>query len=176
MTEAIRNKHAPEAGVYASLLLARAWRQVTSIWARQENEYRESRQCFIQLRRGFFLLLCVGAVGIVRVFMPDWSAAHFFGNLDAHSWTPKSTCRRNDGWRGDLVSRAKKQAHAKFLAKVDDARARSLGVEYLPIPTPDMVSRRGPASHDDDGMRVVVSKATNSTGMSSGRPALSHTA
>lgn len=49
------------------------------------------------------------------------------------------------------MSRAKKRAHAKFLAEVDDARALPLRVVSMPTPIPDMVSRRGPASHGDDG-------------------------
>lgn len=134
-TQSEANKHQkPQTTTHH--LLARVWREVTSIWGRQANTYTQRRHDFAQLLRCSFLLLRVGSVRIVRVYWRVRSAGHSFASTDAQK--PDFKKHVHAGWRGDLVSGAKKQAHAKFLAKVD-AQTLSLGVVSLPIP--GMVSR-----------------------------------
>lgn len=123
---------------------------MTSTWARQENTYTDTTRFHPVTPRS----LRSPARGQFQ------ERAHVLARLVGWPFlrrrgcpkpdSKKSTYTRN-GWRGDLASRAQKQAHAKFLSKVDDAQALPLGVASMPTPIPDMVSRRGPASHGDDG-------------------------
>lgn len=144
---------------------------MASIWRRQANAYTHRPDDFAKLRRGFLLLLRVGRARTVSAYWRVWAAGHSFDNTDVQSRTPKSTythtrrlarrpCIAGEETSPREISGQGRRASAFACSVSADSRYGQQAVRH---PTAMTV------------VRVVVSKAAHNTGMSYGRPALSHT-
>lgn len=153
-------------------LLARFWREVTSIWRRQANAYTQRSHDFAQLRRGFFLLPRVGRARTVSAYWRVWAAGHSFDNADVQSRTSKSTYTHTRR----LARRPCIAGEETIPRKISGQCRRTSAFAWCSVSADSRYGQqavRHPAAMTV--VTVVVSKAAHNTGMSYGRPALSHT-